>query len=142
MNWGIKIILGMSVFMLFIIAMVVYMFKVHGNDALIEEDYYEKGINYNEEYKAKENLITDRAQPELTITKNQIIIKLKDSANYELKLMRPSAKKSDIRRSGTTVGDSHLILIDRLSMPEGLWFLELNWTSNSKKYLYKDDLTL
>ena len=98
MNWGTKIVLGMIAFMLFIIAMVVYMFSVHGNDALVDEDYYEKGINYNQEYNAIQNVLFDKTEPNLSITKNQIIIKLKDSANYEIKLMRPSTVKDDIHK--------------------------------------------
>lgn len=142
MNWGTKIVLGMIAFMLFIIAMVVYMFNVHGNDALVDDDYYEKGINYNEEYTAKQNLINDNATPILTITKNQIIIKLKDSAIYELKLMRPSTQNNDIIKNGTTVSDNNLILIDRSTMHSGLWLLEVKWTMNDKKYLFKNNITL
>ncbi|TKC12392.1 nitrogen fixation protein FixH [Pedobacter polaris] len=142
MNWGTKIVLGMITFMLFIICMVVYMFSVHGNDALVDEDYYEKGINYNQEYNAKQNVITDGAQPKITVSNSQIIIQLKDSANYELKLMRPSTTKNDIKDKGNTVGDSNLILIGTKNMHSGLWFLELKWTCNGKNYFFKKDITL
>ena len=47
--------MGMFAFMLFIVGMVIYMFHVHGRDALIEENYYEKGINYNAELVNKTN---------------------------------------------------------------------------------------
>ncbi|RZK40981.1 MAG: nitrogen fixation protein FixH [Pedobacter sp.] len=142
MNWGTKIVLGMVAFMLFIIGMVVYMFKVHGNDALVDENYYEKGIDYDREYNAKQNVLDDEKEPEITITKTQIIIQLKDSASYEIKLMRPSTTKDDIRKRGSTIGDNHLVLIDRQDMPAGLWFLELEWLSKSKSYLFKKDLKL
>ena len=142
MNWGTKIVLGMIAFMLFIIAMVVYMFSVHGNDALVDENYYEKGINYNQEYNAIQNVLFDKTEPNLSITKNQIIIKLKDSANYEIKLMRPSTVKDDIHKKGTTVSDHNLILIDRVNMHTGLWFLELKWISNGKNYLLKSNIRL
>lgn len=142
MNWGTKIVLGMVAFMLFIIGMVVYMFKVHGNDALVDENYYEKGIDYDREYNAKQNVLDDEKEPEITITKTQIIIQLKDSASYEIKLMRPSTTKDDIRKRGSTIGDNHLVLIDRQNMPAGLWFLELEWLSKSKSYLFKKDLKL
>jgi hypothetical protein len=142
MNWGTKIILGMVAFMLFIIVMVIYMFSVHGNDALVDEDYYEKGINYNNEYNAKQNMVNDKAEPKITINDSQIIIQLKDSASYELKLMRPSSAKDDIKDKGTTVADAHLILINRQHMHKGLWFLELKWKSNNKEYLYKKNITL
>ncbi|RZJ63932.1 MAG: hypothetical protein EOO47_27665 [Flavobacterium sp.] len=142
MNWGTKIVLGMAVFMLFIIGMVVYMFSVHGNDTLVDEDYYEKGINYNDEYNANQNVITDKAEPKITISDSQIIIQLKDSANYNLKLARPSTKRDQLADSGATVSDAHLIIINHQNMHKGLWYLELKWTSNSKKYQLKKSITL
>ena len=142
MNWGTKIVLGMVAFMLFIVAMVVYMFSVHGNDALVDEDYYEKGINYNQEYNATKNVATDHAEPKITLKEGQLIIDLKDSASYELKLMRPSTVKDDIKDKGFTISDDHLILISTKNMHPGLWFLELKWKSNSKEYQFKKSITL
>lgn len=142
MNWGTKIVFGMVAFMLFIIAMVVYMFSVHDKDALVDENYYEKGINYNQEYSAQQNVLYDSASPVVSLTKNQIIIKLKDSASYQLQLTRPSNVKNDIKMNGNTLSDSNLILIDRSAMPFGLWYLEINWISNKKNYLFKTTITL
>ncbi|TCC90175.1 hypothetical protein EZ428_12890 [Pedobacter frigiditerrae] len=142
MNWGTKIVLGMVAFMLFIVAMVVYMFSVHGNDALVDEDYYEKGINYNQEYNATKNMVIDHAEPKITLKDGQLIIDLKDSATYELKLMRPSTVKDDIKDKGFTVSDDHLILVNTKNMHIGLWFLELKWKSNGKEYQFKKSITL
>ncbi len=142
MNWGTKIVLGMVVFMLFIVAMVVYMFSVHGNDALVDQDYYEKGINYNQEYHAKQNVINEDAQPVINISKSQLIIELKDSAEFELKLQRPSTIKDDMIIKGKTVGSANLILVNSKQMHAGLWFLELKWVSNHKQYLFKKNITL
>lgn len=142
MNWGTKIVLGMVAFMLFIIAMVAYMFSVHGNDSLVEEDYYEKGLNYDQEYKAKENVLNDGAEPVITVNDHQIIIQLKDSASYELKIMRPVKAAEDIKSKGNTIGATNLILIDRAHMHRGLWILELKWISNSKAYQFHKNITL
>lgn len=142
MNWGTKIVLGMIAFILFIVAMVVYMFSVHGNDALVDKDYYEKGINYNQEYNAKHNVAEEGAQPIITINKSQVSIQLKDSAAFELKLQRPSTVNDDILIKGNTSGKSNLIQLNSTTMPKGLWFLELKWKSNNKEYLFKKDITL
>ena len=142
MNWGTKIVLGMVAFMIFIIAMVVYMFSVHGNDALVDEDYYEKGMNYNQEYDAKQNVTADHADPLITINRNQVVILLRDSASYELKMMRPSTTKDDIKATGTTVGDSNLILLSTKKMVSGLWFMELKWKSKGKPYQFSKNITL
>jgi hypothetical protein len=142
MNWGTKLILGMALFMSFIIGMVVYMFKQHGNDALVEEDYYEKGINYDKEYAAKSNVLNDDATPEITINQGQITLKLKDAADYQLKLMRPSAKAKDVNTSGKTVGTENTIIVETASLDKGLWSLKLEWRSNGKDYMFTKDITI
>ena len=142
MNWGTKLMVGMIIFMLFIISMVVYMFHVHGNDALVEEDYYEKGINYNQEYNAKRNVLTDNAQPSVVINKHQIIIQLKDSASYELKMIRPGTKNDDVKLNGATVSNANLILITREKMHTGLWLIDLKWKSSNKEYSFTKNITL
>lgn len=142
MNWGTRILLGMFAFMLFIVAMVVYMFHVHGRDALVEENYYEKGINYNAEYNARQNVFHDQAKPKITITKNQIIIQIKDSAKYHLILMRSANSADDLKLSGKTKGNTNLILVDRIKMAKGMWFIALSWDICGKEYLFKDNITL
>lgn len=142
MNWGTKLILGMALFMSFIIGMVVYMFKNHDNDALVEEDYYEKGINYDQEYAAKSNVLNDDAIPQVTVGQSQIVLKLKDAADYQLTLMRPSAKKKDVNTSGKTVGDENSIIIETSNLDRGLWSLKIEWRSNGKDYLFTKDITI
>lgn len=142
MNWGTKIVLGMVAFMLFIIGMVTYMFMVHDNDALVEENYYEKGLNYDQEYNAKQNMLNDEAEPVIKINANQLIIELKDSASYKLKLMRPAKAADDVISKGNTIGLTNKIVIDRENMHTGLWFLELKWISNGKEYQFNKNITL
>jgi len=142
MNWGTKIVLGMAAFMLFIISMVVYMFKTHGNDALVEDDYYEKGINYDKEYEAKSNTLNDDAAPVIKLSKSQLILQLKDVADYQLTLMRPSEAKKDVSSKGKTIGDANLIIIDATHLDKGLWSLKLEWRSNGKDYLFVKEITI
>jgi len=132
----------MIAFMLFIIGMVIYMFHVHGRDALIEENYYEKGIDYNTEYNAKQNVTNDNAKPKITNTPKQLLIQLKDSATYQLILMRASDSKDDLKLTGETTGDSNIILIDKTKLAKGIWFISLTWHSANKDYLYKNNITL
>lgn len=142
MNWGTKLVLGMAAFMLFVIGMVVYMFRVHGNDSLVEEDYYEKGLDYDKEYDAKRNTLLDKAEPSVKIEASKIIIQLKDSASYELKISNASKAKEDRSSKGATIGDANLIIVDTETMNKGLWTLNLKWTSNGKNYQYNKNITL
>ena len=142
MNWGTKLALGMGAFITFIMCMVVYMFYIHGRDALIEENYYEKGINYNEEYNALQNVLNDDAKPQISTLNNQVLIQLKDSSSYTLVLMRPSNSKDDVRFKGNTTGDKNLIIVDKSKLAAGTWFLNLEWRSSNKDYLYKNTIKL
>ena len=142
MNWGTKIVLGMIAFMLFITGMVVYMFKVQDNDSLVEEDYYEKGINYDQEYNAKKNALEEGATPVINVANNQITITLRDAADYELLLLRPSAAKLDIKSIGRTVGKENVITFETGNLKRGLWSLNLSWKVNGKDYLYQKNITL
>lgn len=142
MNWGTKLVLGMIAFMLFIIGMVVYMFKVHDNDALVEDDYYEKGINYDQEYIAKKNTLDDNAVPIISVGTNEIRIQLAQPADYELLMMRPSSAKKDVSSKGKTMGTEHVILVKTDHLDRGLWSVILSWKVNGKAYKYKKDVTL
>ncbi len=142
MNWGKKISLVITIFIFFIVSMAVYMFRVHGNDELVEDDYYEKGIDYDQEYNAMRNVYTDKVEPTLSITESQLVIQLKDSTGYELKLKCASVAKADRTINGNTVGSSNLILIDKHKMRKGIWFLELRWNNKQKHYFFKKDIVL
>lgn len=47
MNWGTKLIIGMALFMAFIIGLAVFMLNSNA-DPLVDKDYYEKGLKYDE----------------------------------------------------------------------------------------------
>ncbi|RZM29342.1 MAG: hypothetical protein EOO88_05320 [Pedobacter sp.] len=58
MNWGTKIIIGMAVFMAFILVLGIFMIRSNP-DPLVDEDYYEKGLNYDQELKRMEEIKKD-----------------------------------------------------------------------------------
>lgn len=142
MNWGTKLFFGMATFIIFIMVMVFYMIGKSSSDALVDAQYYEKGIDYDKEYKAKQNVTAHNAEPKITILENQIIIGLEHSAYFKLKLMRPSDSKDDRFLKGNTATASNLIIIDTKGMHSGLWFLKLEWVSAQTNYSYDKNITL
>ena len=90
MNWGSKIILGLGSFMLFIVVTVIYMVS-KDSDTLIDENYYETSLSYDEVYNSKQNLIRDNAKPILKLESDSLIIQFiaaENSGNISFK--RPS----------------------------------------------------
>ncbi|WP_421943188.1 FixH family protein [Pedobacter sp.] len=142
MNWGGKLILTMLIFIAFILAMGAFMLSKQSNDALVEGNYYEKGLTYNEEYQSKQNTIDDGQTPIININEKQIVIQMKDSVDYALRLIRPSDIKADKNLNGHTIGDNNLILIPKKPQDKGLWFLDMEWKINSKNYRFKQNITL
>jgi len=140
MNWGTKLVLGMATFMIFIVALVSIMFTSK-KDALVDNDYYEKGINYNKVYNRKEQMNQDHAQPAVSIGTDMIILRFKDQAEGIAKLMRTSDKELDKTIPFKTNLNQQVIVPSGM-LKSGSWRLILEWVSNGKSYLYEQEITL
>jgi hypothetical protein len=140
MNWGTKLIIGMLSFMTFIIVLAVQMIR-SDDDALVDNDYYEKGINYNKDYNKKENVKLDHATPEVSVKENTIIITFADDAAGSVKLIRTADKKMD-RKLQLQTDSLHEFKIPVQGLASGLWKLQLDWKSNDKPYLYEKEVIL
>lgn len=138
MNWGTKLMIGMGLFMSFIIVLAVLMFNSKA-DALVDNDYYEKGLNYDQEYNSKEQVIKDNARPEVKISSDLITIVFKDHASGSVRMMHNSDKKLDKRFALET--DVH----NKFHIPIGIgakgrWKLTINWVSNGNAYLDEQEI--
>jgi hypothetical protein len=143
MNWGTKLVIGLVAFMLFILSMVVYMFKVQDSDSLVEENYYEKGIEYDKEYNAKQNVFSEQLVPEISKQDRALEIKmLANPSEYKLSLLRPSSAKMDKVFEGTTSADNNIISIPKSGLSSGLWQIKLQWKFKGKDYLFVKDIML
>ncbi|CAM4284878.1 hypothetical protein SAMN06265348_109173 [Pedobacter westerhofensis] len=140
MNWGTKLILGMASFMLFIAAMVLIMFNSK-KDALVDTDYYEKGINYNKVYNRKEQTKTDHATPEVQANRDVIVIRFREHAKGTAGLMRTSDKALD--KAVTFESNmNNQVIIPASQLKKGSWRLIIEWISNEKSYLYEQEIIL
>ena len=72
MNWGTKIVLGLGTFMIFIVCAAIYMVS-NDTDTLEEDDYYEKGLSYDDVYDRKQNMQDDDAKPTIQILNDTLI---------------------------------------------------------------------
>lgn len=133
MNWGMKIVVGLATFMLFIVAAGIYMVS-HDSDSLIEEDYYEKGLSYDNVYERKQNLVDDDAKPVVKIDRDTLLIYFTRANNKgELSFKRPSDGDLDRKIPFVTVTERFVLPIS--SFTKGNWTLEISWESNNKTYI-------
>jgi hypothetical protein len=140
MNWGTKIAMGLAAFMIFIIVLGVIM-SGSKTDALVDNDYYEKGINYNKVYNRKEQVKRDHAQPVITLDTKSIVIAFKHQASGTVRLMRTADKKLDKILSFET-GAGHQLIIPVAPLQKGYWRLITDWTSNGNSYLYEQEINI
>jgi len=130
--------IGMAVFMVFIVTLVFVMFSSK-TDALIDNDYYQKGLQYDTAYAQKEQVNTDTAAPEIRIAQGMMIITFKSPANGALKMIRNADKKMD-RLVTINTGTELLTKIPLSGIAKGQWRLQLSWISNGKSYLYEKEI--
>lgn len=138
MNWGLKIVIGMAAFMLFIIGASLYMVS-QDSDSLIDEDYYEHSLSYDQVYNSKSNLIKDKARPTVVIRSDTLEIKFISSVNNgKLIFKRPSDGSLDTTIPFYTPTEYFKLPIS--TFKSGLWQLEITWTNNDKQYVYSQSL--
>lgn len=140
MNWGTKAAIGMATFMTFIMVLGVLMFNSN-TDALVENDYYEKGIDYNKDYKRKEQVKTDQAKPKIESSQQRIILTFKENATGTLKLLRSSDKALD-RTVSFKTDPTNRVIIPTESLKKGSWRIIAEWVSHEKAYLDEQEIII
>ena len=139
MNWGKGIVGGMIVFMLFILGMCVRMFLIPADE--YDHKYYEKGLNYDVDYKRERQVITDNATPVIQQNNKSLLLKFKAPAKGTIKFIRPSNQSFD--KIFTIDSDNNNeVLAPIAAIQRGKWQLLLAWVSNGKEYLYQQDIYL
>ncbi len=133
MSWGIKIIIGLGTFMLFIISAGLYM-VVKNTDSLEESDYYEKSLTYDQVYAEKQNLLKDHAEPTVQVLADTLCLQFKEAHNHGvLKFKRPADSSMDVTWPFATTDGSYKIAIE--SFEKGNWQLEISWKNGHTSYL-------
>lgn len=138
MNWGTKLVLGMGTFMSFIIVLAVMMFTSK-TDALVEQDYYEKGIQYDDTFNKKEQVRKDQATPQIKIDPNQLQLSFIMPAKGIISMIRNSDKKQDQKIPFQTDSASS-VSVPLKTFKKGTWKLIVEWNSQGLSYLYEQEI--
>lgn len=129
----------MASFMVFIVVMGIIMIS-DKKDALVDNDYYETGINYNKVYNRKEQTKTDHAQPTVVVNDAMILITFTQAATGTLQLMRTADKELDKTISFKS-NVNNQVIIPSASLKKGSWRLIVEWMSHHKSYLYEQEIS-
>ncbi|MGZ3763810.1 MAG: FixH family protein [Mucilaginibacter sp.] len=137
MNWGKGIIIGMAVFVLFIVGMCIYMVASPTDD--FDHQYYEKGLSFNHDYDREEQVTKDHAEPIIRLNNQNIDLKFVQPVKGTVTFMRPSSTVSD-KVYALNSGNNNEIDIPIEPLAAGKWQLVFEWTSNNKAYLYQQEV--
>lgn len=132
--------IGMLCFMSFIVVLGVLMFNSK-TDALVDTDYYEKGLDYDKDYNRKAQVQADKARPEIKLSPDHLILSFKAAATGELRLLRNSDKKMD-RRVAIKTDEHNQVNIPLNAIAKGRWRIILSWESNGKAYLDEQEVSI
>ncbi|AMR33550.1 hypothetical protein A0256_20045 [Mucilaginibacter sp. PAMC 26640] len=139
MNWGKGIIGGMVLFMLFILSMCIYMFMAPEDG--YDHQYYEKGLNFDKDFKKEQQVQKDQASPLITVWNKSVRIRFVKPAAGTIKFVRPAneALHKEIKLDSLAGNE---VAINTENMAVGRWQIILNWDSNHKAYLYHQEIDI
>jgi hypothetical protein len=139
MNWGTKLVIGMGLFMAFIITLAVLMIR-SGSDDLVDQDYYQKGIEYDKDYARKSQMQKDQSEPEIKISDSLRII-FKKPATGSIRFLHPSDNKKD-RIVSLNSGTKKEIALPLEDITKGHWKLIIEWESEKNEYMFEKNMTI
>ena len=141
MNWGTKIIIGMSVFIVFILAMGAKMIISNQNDDLVDQDYYEKGLAYSDEYDKKVNAARDGVIPTIRESEEGVSVTFASAAKYKIDCKYVSDAKADRVFKGET-GESYSVTIPKEHFRTGAWRVKVEYILNAKEYQFEQEIVM
>lgn len=140
MNWGKGIIIGMGLFMGFILTMVVIMMRQKID--LVEEDYYKRELNYEDQLAAQKMYVTSAGKISVTSEKNSLHVYFpaqfqKNDATVTLR--RPNDKNKDLV---LTIKPIDEVTIPTAAFPKGLFTVTINGSIQGKPYEMSEQVTI
>lgn len=142
LNWGTVIFIVLAIFILAIIAFYLYITNLDIN--LVEDNYYEKELAYQERIDRTNNTATLPESIKVIIETGVIMIRFPqlDSTMAPagtIWLYRPSDPKKDFTVP-LQLDDSSSQSIITTGLDEGRWIIKLDWEMGGNEYYFEEGL--
>jgi len=144
-NWGTGIVIGMLLFIGFIMYFVVTMLSSSDFDHdLVVEDYYKAELHYQQDIDAEENALALDEHIELERKEAKMYVKFPETINLEqlegtISFYRPSNKKLDFSIPFSTI-QQQKFEVPVAQLVKGRWNVKISWQENGKDYLFKKEI--
>lgn len=133
MNWGKSIALFYGLFVVALLAVVVFSFTQDVN--LVADDYYQQELVYEDQINRIKNTESLEIKPALVLKGNYVELTFPQelSPKGSILFFRPSDAKMD-RRISVALGVDNKQQIDFSKAEKGLWKAKLTWNQDNKEY--------
>jgi len=137
MNWGWKIAIAYIGFACMVVTMVVITSMKSVN--LVEKDYYEKEINYQQQIDKIRNAVDIDDQVEVAFDQSNRLFNIKmdgysgDEVNGTVHFFRPSDERLDVEQA-IKLDASGKQIINLSSLEKGFWVAKLTWHIGDDSY--------
>jgi hypothetical protein len=144
MNWGNKILIGFSAFVVGIGTMVYIAMKQ--TNEMVDSNYYEKELLYQAKIDASKNLVALNEKLKVMDSAGFIMVKfpaasINNNPVGHIECLRSSEQKRDVNVS-LVVDTSGIQLLQKSMFINGVYQLRIDWINNGIKYFHEQTLTI
>jgi hypothetical protein len=139
LGWGWRITLVYGIFALSMIGAVIYSATLDVN--LVEENYYEKEVNYQQVITKKENAIRDSATFEVSVVGDSVVLHFPTAvAQGKIYFIRSADVNNDKKFDLKVVNGKQTFSKDLFKA--GSYNLQIDWKGNSANYYWEEKITI
>ena len=144
MNWGFKIAIVFIGFVVLMVSMVTICFRqkdIH----LVEKQYYEKEIAYQNQIDIETNTASLKHPPVIRYHSDNQTVKVEYPSQNEIEsgsilFFRPSDASKDFVINVSVDDDSQTIPVGHIQ--KGLWRVKMEWTDTSGKFYLEEKIVV
>lgn len=134
-TWGHGVVVALGSFMIFILSLI---FLAGNMGEMIEDDYYEKTLKYQDDIDAARRANTMTARPEIVRQANGYLIKFNEAPQEgKVLFLRPNNSEEDIAKE-LKLNSRNELLISSAELKTGDYEVSIRWKQNDEDYLIKE----
>jgi nitrogen fixation protein FixH len=136
MNWGVKIIVAYSAFVVFMLGMVYRCTRQHFD--LVSADYYAQELGYQKTIDANSNTAGLAGQVAISQSSALVTVSLpvEPSQASTVYFYRPSSAAHDVTVSGLGA----TVAVDKERLKNGLYKVKVSWQHGAKPYYHEQSV--
>lgn len=144
MNWGYKILIGFSTFVVGMLCMVGVAMKQ--SNEMMDDNYYEKELKFQDKIDASKNLFAVTEKLSITDSGNILVLQLPvatvaSNTVGTIECIRSAEQKRDVKLRLQLDENGRQVLPKALFV-NGIYQLRLDWTTNGTAYFHSQELMI